>query len=79
MVKALRNIFDMMKMIHKASKRSFLMTLLYDFWVMFVELVFLTLLSRYLINAYALKTPYWQVLCVLLVLWITQIGYSFFF
>lgn len=78
MLEAIRNIVDMIKIIYRASPLSIVMTMIYKLWVSFVELVFLTLLSRYLINAYVLRKPYTEVLIVLLVLWGTQIGYSIF-
>jgi ATP-binding cassette subfamily B protein len=78
MVDSLINNIDMLKIIHKADRRRIFMTLAYNLWVAFVELVFMSLLFRYLINAYNNKTPYRIVLLVLVVLWITQIGYSFF-
>lgn len=78
MLESIRNIFQMVKIVHKASSFSIVMALIYKFWVTFVQVVFLTLLPRYLINAYTLKKPYIEVLIVLLVLWITQIGYSIF-
>ncbi len=73
-----RQILFVFKLGYKADKYRSLLCFLYHLWVTFVNLVFLTLLPRWLIVAYEQRIPWFRVLAVLLLLWISQIGYSLY-
>lgn len=78
MICSFRQILFVFRLSYKADKYRSLFCFLYHLWVTFVNLVFLTLLPRWLIVAYEQKISWFRVLAVLLFLWISQIGYSLY-
>lgn len=78
MGRAVKNIGYVLKTVNEAARSRIALSLIYNIWVMFVNLVFALLLPRYLLNAYERQAAYPEVISVLLVLWLTQIGYSLY-
>lgn len=78
MGRTVKNIGYVLKSINEASRSRIALSLIYNTWVTFVNLVFALLLPRYLLNAYERQAVYLEVISVLLVLWLTQIGYSLY-
>lgn len=76
MGRTVKNIGYVLKTVNEASGSRIALSLLYNIWVRFVDLVFALLLPRYLLNAYERRADYLEVIGVLLLLWLTQIGYS---
>lgn len=78
MIRSFRQLFFVFRLVYKADPYRLPFCFLYHLWVTFVNLVFLTLLPRWLIVAYEQKISWFRVLAVLLLLWISQIGYSLY-
>lgn len=78
MGRTVKNIGYVLKTVNEASRSRIALSLIYNIWVTFVNLVFALLLPRYLLNAYERQAAYLEVISVLLVLWLTQIGYSLY-
>ena len=78
MGRAVKNIGYVLKTVNEATGSRIALSLIYNIWVTFVNLVFALLLPRYLLNAYERQAAYLEVISVLLVLWLTQIGYSLY-
>ena len=78
MGRAVKNIGYVLKTVNEATRSRIALSLIYNIWVTFVNLVFALLLPKYLLNAYERQAAYLEVISVLLVLWLTQIGYSLY-
>ncbi len=77
-MKAIQNNIYILKLVHTADNKRIVLTLIMFLWRTFVDLVFGALLLRYLLNSFQIGTPFMHILLVLVILWITQMGYSFF-
>ena len=64
MICSFRQILFVFRLSYKADKYRSLFCFLYHLWVTFVNLVFLTLLPRWLIVAYEQKISWFRVLAV---------------
>ncbi len=78
MKKAIYNNISILKMICQADRRRIILTAVSFLWNAFVDLVFGSLLIRFLIDSYEIGRSYRTVVAVLMILCAAQIGYSFY-
>lgn len=72
------NVKYIFKMVGRADKKRVVLSFTFSIWHMLVDLVFGSLLLRFIINCYQNSVPFYYILIILGILLIFQICYSWF-